>query len=107
MDFARNSNFETDPKYSKAAQTWEDLLMSLQPFELSVTSRDIIRSYNEKHAEAADINDTSKILRKAPIALEQSLVKNDKLYRKNYHRDTWMVLGMSGIGIGLGVGFVG
>ncbi len=105
MDFTINTNHENDLKYKKAAQNWSSLLIALKPYDLSETSLDIIINYNKKHAEATALAEANKTLRKAPIALEQSLVKNDKLYRKNYHRDTWMVLGMSGIGIGLGVGF--
>lgn len=104
MDFTRNSNYDSNPKYSQAAQNWENLLRSVKPFELSEMSLGIIQSYHKKHASAGDLKEASKTLRKAPLALEQSLVKNDKLCRKNYHRDTWMVLGMSSIGIGLGAG---
>jgi len=104
MDFIKNPNFDSNPKYRQAAQTWGNLLMSLKPFELCETSLGIIESYNKKHAVAPEVKEASKTLRKAPLALEQSLVKNDKIFRKNYNRDTWMVLGMSSIGLGLGVG---
>jgi len=101
MEFKAKSHFENNIKYCKAAQAWEYLLKSLLPFKLSETSLDIINTYNQKHAES-EAKETLKTLRKGNLVLQQSLVKNDKLYRKNYNRDTGMALGVGGIGVGLG-----
>lgn len=59
-------------------------------------------TYNKLHAESTHVKIACKNLQKANLALQQSLVKNDKLFRKNYNRDVWIALGVGGIGVGLG-----
>jgi hypothetical protein len=103
MDFKRLSKFENDLKYSKSAKAWEDLLEALSPFEVGEKSKIVISSYNQKHGEASTASEAGKQLRKANLALQQSLVKNDKLFRQNYNRDTWIAIGVGGIGVPIGL----
>jgi thiamine pyrophosphate-dependent acetolactate synthase large subunit-like protein len=102
MEFQKNSAFENDAKYNKEAAAWQAVLKSIEPFGLSETSLSTIATYNKLHAESPDVKVAFKNLQKANLALQQSLVKNDKLFRKNYNRDVWIALGVGGIGVGLG-----
>mgnify|MGYP003633674585 CR=1 FL=1 len=104
MEFEFNSAFEGDAKYSKAAQAWQAVLKSIEPFDLSETSLSTIATYNKLHADSNEAKEALKTLQKANLALQQSLVKNDQLFRKNYNRDVWMAVGVGGIGVGLGAG---
>lgn len=102
MEFTINESFSADLKYAKAAKSWQALLTALSNFHLSSASEENRQNWNEQHNKAKDAQAALKILNKAQVSLQQSLVKHDKIYRKNYHRDTWLALGVGGIGIGLG-----
>jgi hypothetical protein len=103
MEFKRLSKFENDLKYTKSAQAWENLLVAISTFTVGEKSQEVISSYHLKHAEATTASDAGKHLRKANLVLQQSLVKNDKLFRENYNRDVWIAVGVGGIGVPLGV----
>ena len=93
-----------DPKLSKKLENFEKLLKKIV--------KQYIPPETEAHINAKIIalntfqgnpRQVSRELYKSQSAISQKLEKDCKLVSKNYCRNQWMILGMSGFGLPMGV----
>lgn len=85
---------------------FEELLNELKKKELNQNVQSLINESVE-HINASTLNGTqlTKLVKQKQTAILKQVEKEHKIVPKNYYRTIFMLFGMSGIGIPLGVAF--
>lgn len=94
----------TDNKLSKNLAQFADLLTELSKKELSENVEQFI---NERvdHINSSTLDETqlNKFLKQKQTEILKKVEKEHKIVPKDYYRTIWMLFGMSGIGLPIGV----
>lgn len=93
-----------NPRVNQIQIQLTELLKELNNKNLSLKSVEIInRHIDDINSSLAVGNGFKRLLLKKQIQIVKFLEKEHKLVTKNYYRNLWMVVGMSAIGLPIGV----
>lgn len=97
---------KTNSKLTKRYNLFQKLIIELRKHNIADQQVEEINKYIETiNTHKGDVKEFSKALRKVQSRLLKYLEKESKLVVKNHYRTIWLAIGMSGIGIPLGVAF--
>ena len=100
------SELASQPKLLKKYQSLEQLISELNAREIpSDFAEKCNREIDRLNRISSSDKAFSKELGKKKNGLINSLIKDLKLIPKHYYRRLWMVLGMSAVGVPMGVAF--
>ncbi len=96
----------TDSKLSRIYSQFRELLNELMKKELN---QNVVQFINERveNLNASTLNgiQLTKLIKQKQSEILKKIEKEHKIVPKNYYRTMWMLFGMSGIGIPIGVDF--
>ncbi|MBC5836529.1 hypothetical protein [Flavobacterium muglaense] len=99
-------DISTDNKLNRIYTQFSELLNELRKKELN---KNIERSINESidNLNSSTLSGTqlTKLVKQKQTAILKQVEKEQKIVPKNYYRTMWMLFGMSGIGLPIGVAF--
>ena len=95
-----------DSKLSKIYSKFGELLNELKKKELNQTV-EIFINESVDYVNSSPLNGTqlNNIVKQKQTAILKLVEKEHKIVPKNYYRTLWMLFGMSGIGLPIGVAF--
>ncbi len=97
-------DFLSNPRVNQVQIQLGELLKELNDKNLSLKSVEIInRHIDDINSSLSVGNGFKRLLLKKQIQIVKFLEKEHKLVPKNYYRNLWMVVGMSAIGLPIGV----
>jgi hypothetical protein len=106
LELKNIQNISTDIKLSRVYSQFGELLSELKKMELS---QNVVAAINES---VEQINSSTllgtqltKLIKQKQSLVVKRVEKEHKIVPKNYYRSIWMLFGMSGIGIPIGVVF--
>jgi hypothetical protein len=100
------SGIDKNVKLVETHLQFEKLLAELRKRELPVgVVVSINRDIEDLNSISGSENELRKVIRKKQTRIIKLLEKELKLVPKNYYRNLWLVLGMAGFGIPIGVAF--
>jgi hypothetical protein len=99
-------DISTDKKQSRIYSQFVELLNELKKKELSPNVEKCINE-NIDHLNQSILNGTylTRLVIQKQTAILKLVEKEHKIVPKNYYRTIWMLFGMSGIGIPIGVAY--
>jgi hypothetical protein len=87
-------------------EQFDNLLSELRKHDLPIHIKEVINSYiNEINTSTLTGSDFIKLVKLKQSSILKQIEKELKIVPKNYYRNIWMVIGMSGIGMPVGVAF--
>ncbi len=99
-------DISTDNKLNRIYTQFSELLNELRKKELN---KNVERSINESidNLNSSTLSGTqlTKLVKQKQTAILKQVEKEQKIVPKNYYRTMWMLFGMSGIGLPIGVAF--
>lgn len=85
---------------------FSELLSELRKKELSLNSVELINGCVEiVNNSSFEDKELTKLVKEKQTAILKQVEKEHKIVPKNYYRNLWMLFGMSGIGLPIGVAF--
>jgi hypothetical protein len=105
-DLNIRQDISTDKKQSRIYSQFGELLNELKKKELSPNVEKFINE-NIDYVNQSILNGTyfTRLVKQKQTAILKQVEKEHKIVPKNYYRTIWMLFGMSGIGIPLGVAY--
>jgi len=102
----QTSGIDNNVKLVETHLQFEKLLVELRKRELPVgLVVSINRDIEDLNSISGSGNELRKVIRKKQTRIIKLLEKELKLVPKNYYRNLWLVIGMAGFGIPIGVAF--
>lgn len=102
----QTSGIDNNVKLVETHLQFEKLLVELRKRELPVgLVVSINRDIEDLNSISGSGNELRKVIRKKQTRIIKLLEKELKLVPKNYYRNLWLVVGMAGFGIPIGVAF--
>ena len=99
-------DFSTDNKLNRIYSQFSELLNELRKKELNENiERSINESINNLNSSTLSGTQLTKLVKQKQTAILKQVEKEQKIVPKNYYRTMWMLVGMSGIGLPIGVAF--
>lgn len=106
IELKGGQNIPTDIKLSKLYSQFEELLRELKKRELSLNLITTINNAVEQiNSSALTGTQLSTLIKQKQTTIVKQTEKELKIVPKNYYRNIWMLFGISGIGIPIGVAF--
>jgi hypothetical protein len=104
IDLKEINNLNTTTQEHKLLTKFKDLLTELKTKNLSVNSITAInKSVELINTTQATGNDFVKLIKQQQALVLKTILKEDKLSTKNYYRTIFMLFGLTGIGLPIGV----
>lgn len=101
----KQNNF-TDDKLAKIYAQFGELLNELRKRELPLNMDNSVNEYVDQiNSSALSETELAKLIKQKQTSILKQLEKELKVVPKNYYRNIWMLFGMSGIGLPIGVVF--
>jgi hypothetical protein len=99
-------DISTDNKLSRIYSQFGELLNELKKKDLNQSVVTFINE-NVDYLNLSTLNGTklAKLVKQKQTAILKQVEKEHKIVSKNYYRTIWMLFGMSGIGLPIGVAF--
>jgi hypothetical protein len=106
IELKNRQDISTDKKLNRIYSQFGELLNELRKKELSPNVEKFINE-NIEYLNQSILNGTylSRLVKQKQTAILKQVEKEHKIVPKNYYRTIWMLFGMSGIGIPIGVAF--
>ena len=99
-------DFSTDNKLNRIYSQFSELLNELRKKELNENiERSINESIDNLNSSTLSGTQLTKLVKQKQTAILKQVEKEQKIVPKNYYRTIWMLFGMSGIGLPIGVAF--
>jgi hypothetical protein len=99
-------NISTDNKLSRIYSQFSELLNELKKKDLN---QNVVTFINENvdYLNLSTLNGSqlAKLVKQKQTAILKQVEKEHKIVSKNYYRTIWMLFGMSGIGLPIGVAY--
>ena len=106
IELKERQDVASDLKLSKVYSQFGELLSELK---MKALTQDIIDFINEctetLNSSSLTGNEFIKLVKQKQVAILKQVEKQLKLVPKNHYRNLWMLFGMSGIGLPIGVTF--
>ncbi|WP_353483867.1 hypothetical protein [Haliscomenobacter sp.] len=99
-------NISTDNKLSRIYSQFSELLNELNKKDLNQSVVTFINE-NVDYLNLSTLNGSqlAKLVKQKQTAILKQVEKEHKIVSKNYYRTIWMLFGMSGIGLPIGVAY--
>jgi len=106
QELNNREDISSDNKLSRIYSQFAELLNELKKKELNQSVLQFINE-NVDSLNLSALNGTqlSNLVKRKQSAILKQVEKEHKIVPKNYYRNLWMILGMSGIGLPIGVAF--
>jgi len=106
QELKNRQDISSDNKLSRIYSQFAELLNELKKKELNQSVLQFINE-NVDSLNLSALNGTrlSNLVKLKQSAILKQVEKEHKIVPKNYYRNLWMILGMSGIGLPIGVAF--
>ena len=99
-------DISTDNKLNRIYTQFNELLNELRKKELNENVEiSINESINNLNSSTLSGTQLTKLVKQKQTAILKQVEKEQKIVPKNYYRTMWMLVGMSGIGLPIGVAF--
>ena len=99
-------DISTDNKLNRIYTQFNELLNELRKKELNENvEMSINESINNLNSSTLSGTQLTKLVKQKQTAILKQVEKEQKIVPKNYYRTMWMLVGMSGIGLPIGVAF--
>lgn len=99
-------DISTDNKFNRIYAQFNELLNELRKKELNENvERSINESIDNLNSSTLSGTQLTKLVKQKQTAILKQVEKEQKIVHKNYYRTMWMLFGMSGIGLPIGVAF--
>ncbi|WP_322548954.1 hypothetical protein [Flavobacterium psychraquaticum] len=99
-------DISTDNKLNRIYTQFNELLNELRKKELNENVEiSINESINNLNSSTLSGTQLTKLVKQKQTAILKQVEKEQKIVPKNYYRTMWMLFGMSGIGLPIGVAF--
>ena len=99
-------DISTDNKLNRIYTQFNELLNELRKKELNENvEMSINESIDNLNSSTLSGTQLTKLVKQKQTAILKQVEKEQKIVPKNYYRTMWMLFGMSGIGLPIGVAF--
>lgn len=99
-------DISTDNKLNRICTQFSELLNELRKKDLNENvERSINESIDNLNSSTLSGTQLTKLVKQKQTAILKQVEKEQKIVPKNYYRTMWMLFGMSGIGLPIGVAF--
>ena len=106
IELKERQDVASDLKLSKIYSQFGELLSELKMKALTQDILDFINECTENlNSSSLTGNEFIKLVKQKQVAILKQVEKQLKLVPKNHYRNLWMLFGMSGIGLPIGVTF--
>jgi hypothetical protein len=105
-ELTQRQDIATDNKLSRIYTQLGELLNELKKKELNQSVEKFINeNVDDLNLSTLNGSQLTKLVKQKQTAILKQVEKEHKIVPKNYYRTIWMLFGMSGIGIPIGVAF--